>query len=375
MNTVNTELARVNRKSEIANLAVCLAEQSVLVPIADAGALPSDIQWMPPGTHTITPLVNGEPREVTITANAALAALFNGQLQQMRLLASAGQGDVPYLDLNHKDDEASAEVLALYWAGDDPRLGGIRARVKWTSAGEAALRGKNYRRFSPTWLLDEQTLQPAGIGVNLGGLVNRAAFRNIAKVIARSPQPHQRGSHPLSSTPSGGEGWGEEGLNTPTKTNQPQENTMTEQAVAQCIQEALGPLLEKINALENRSGGTLRANARRTVEELGIKTGRILGRDKDAIEFWTDAIAADAKAADMLARQPVNAAFVSVIPNGTCVGLSAATRDEHDFVVKAREFAKTHNLTNALEAQARFAATAEGKLLYEDYRLSLASSN
>ena len=31
---------------------------------------------------------------------------------------------------------------------------------------------------------------------------------------------------------------------------------MTEQAVAQCIQEALGPLLERINALENRSGSS-----------------------------------------------------------------------------------------------------------------------
>ena len=85
------------------------------------------------------------------------------------------------------------------------------------------------------------------------------------------------------------------------------------------------------------------------------------------------AIAADAKAADTGAQRRVRERHPQ---RHAPLALSAATRDEHDFVVKAREFAKTHNLTNALEAQARCRhGGRQNPLLYEDYRLSLASSN
>ncbi|MDB6124744.1 MAG: hypothetical protein JWQ71_3737 [Pedosphaera sp.] len=157
-------------------------------------ALPSDIQWMPPGTHSITPFVAGEPREMTITVNQALAEEFNAQLQQLRADAAAGRGDVPYLDLNHDDAEASAEVTELFWGGDDAKTGGIRARVQWSSAGRDALLGKTFRRFSPQWATNQDTMEPIGIGTNLGGLVNRAAFREIAPVMAKAANAQGIGS-------------------------------------------------------------------------------------------------------------------------------------------------------------------------------------
>jgi hypothetical protein len=104
----------------------------------------------------------------------------------MREKSSQGHGDVPFIDFNHEDAESSGEVLELFWGGPEMGNGGIRMKINWTDAGVAALRGKMYRRFSPAWLLDRDTGEPIGVGPNLGGLVNRAAFQNIQPIVAKS---------------------------------------------------------------------------------------------------------------------------------------------------------------------------------------------
>jgi hypothetical protein len=79
--------------------------------------LPTDIQFMPPGRQEICPFVEGEPLQITIEVNPELANKLNEQLQSMRWKASQGQGDVPFIDFNHDDAEASGEVLELFWGG------------------------------------------------------------------------------------------------------------------------------------------------------------------------------------------------------------------------------------------------------------------
>lgn len=96
-------------------------------------------------------------------------------------VAASGEGDHPYFDFNHDDKEASAHPKAVRWAGDDPRQGGIRAQVDWTGAGKRAVLGRDFRRFSPSFYVDEKG-EITGIPVNAGGLVNRAAFRRISPV-------------------------------------------------------------------------------------------------------------------------------------------------------------------------------------------------
>jgi hypothetical protein len=168
----------------ITEIAMARATGGVSIPLDDKSA-EGDIQWMPPGVHTITPFVNGEPVEMTIDVNSATAAHFGGQVQDLRSRARLNEGDYPFIDFNHEDSEAAAEVLELYWGGDDPVTGGIRAKVKWTGAGQEALAGKNYRRFSPQWILDKEAGKPIGIDVNVGGLVNKAAFKGIQPVVAK----------------------------------------------------------------------------------------------------------------------------------------------------------------------------------------------
>ena len=150
--------------------------------------LPDSIQWMPPGRHSITAVKDGEPFEMEIEVNEALARRVAAMLQHYRDKAARAEGDLPFFDFNHNDAEASAHPLQMYWAGDDPRQGGIRARLQWTGAGADAIRRRTFRRFSPEFLTDDDK-NVIGVGINMGGLVNRAAFRNIQPIWSRDAAP------------------------------------------------------------------------------------------------------------------------------------------------------------------------------------------
>lgn len=182
---------------------------------------------MPPGRHVIEPLVSGQPVETEIVVDAELGSRVQAQFRRLLANADAGTGDKPFLDFNHSDSEASAHVLDMYWGGDDPMSGGIRAKIRWTEAGRASLAGRSYRRFSPSWFIDEKSGEFAGIAENLGGLVNRAAFRTIQPVVAKSA-----GQNPVQNM-------------TPAD-NKPADPTQ----LAQLLKEALQPLVDQLAELK-----------------------------------------------------------------------------------------------------------------------------
>lgn len=144
-----------------------------------------DIQWMPPGQQAPTVHVEDEPKELKFAVKAQHARAFDTMLQRLRSLAADGKGDLPFIDFNHDDGAASGRPTEMYWAGDDPKKGGIHLKGKWTATGKAAVSGDApvFTRFSPEWYFDDND-EPLAIGVNLGGLVNRAAFKTIASVKA-----------------------------------------------------------------------------------------------------------------------------------------------------------------------------------------------
>jgi hypothetical protein len=148
-----------------------------------------DIQWMPPGAQSPCCFVGDEARTLSFTVRPQHAQAFNVQLQRLRSLAAAGQGDEPFIDFNHEDGRASGRPTEFYYGGEDPKSGGIRLRGTWTASGKAAVKGPTpeFTRFSPEWYFDDNQ-EPVAIGVNLGGLVNRAAFTNIQRVTAKSPR-------------------------------------------------------------------------------------------------------------------------------------------------------------------------------------------
>ena len=155
-------------------------------PLQPVGAPDGDynIQWMPPGPQDVTCWVNGAPRRLKFTVKAKHAELFNAQLQKMISSAQAGDGDRPLTDYSHEDRAASSRPKRIEWGGDDPKTGGIRLIGRWTGKAKSAILDEEFDRFSPQWDCDENTVEPVGINANLGGLVNKPAFKSIAKVQA-----------------------------------------------------------------------------------------------------------------------------------------------------------------------------------------------
>ncbi len=308
--------------------------------VADGATVaPEDIQWMPPGRHRIVPFVDGEPREIEVTVDASLAERFNGHLQRLWAEARAGRGDEPFIDFNHADQEAAGQPLELYWAGEDPRTGGIRARVRWSAAGKAAVEGRTFRRFSPQWFTDPETLEPLGVGVNLGGLVNRAAFQAIAPVVAKHGHP----SHA-------------------TQPQVPMTEPELKPLIIAAVAAALAPFETRLAALEKPPATAQGADARLTEFDTRLKAvesqrqtdavarakaivqaacaaGRISPQDTETIGFWEQTLQMNPAAEAQLAKLPVNPAFAQLTQagaGGTSAAAAAAGTPAEQFVAEVR---------------------------------------
>lgn len=335
------------------------------------GNVPDDIQWMPPGRHTITALKEGKPFTLTVEVDEALAGRVAGALQARRGAAAAGREDLPFFDFNHEDQEASGHPVDIYWAGEDPVAGGIRAKVQWTEAGKAALAGRMFRRFSPEFGLTKDG-QITAAGVNMGGLVNRAAFKSIAPIWSRSGHDGTAGPEPQPQ-------------HTMLKTTEEQLAELS--SVTSGLAKNLEALTKQVETLAAKSGApdakvlvletqvsalTAAAqvqakDAAKAKVQAAIQAGKIPPQDKDLIEKWESLIVVDARNADLLDKLPANPALQRVVPNATAaVGGGAA--GEHEFVVKAKAAATERKLT-LVEAQSAIAR--EHPELYAAYRKSL----
>ena len=168
------------------NTDIIYAQLATPLHSGPTGEVPADIQWMPPGAHEITAWQSGKPVTVKVTVNSATAARMQSFLQDLRAKAAAGQEDKPYIDFNHEDGQAAGHITEFFWGGDDAVKGGVRARIDWTEPGKAALQGRAYRRFSPSFNPPNAAGEVTGAPLNMGGLVNRAAFKTIAPIVSRA---------------------------------------------------------------------------------------------------------------------------------------------------------------------------------------------
>lgn len=151
----------------------------------DPGELPDEIMWMPPGRHKIQATRAGKPVEVDVKVDENAARKIAAAHGSYMSGVASNEEDHPFFDFNHDDQEASGHPTNFRWGGDDPKDGGIRAKVEWTGKGKQALVGRTYRRFSPSFYLDNEG-SISGAPINMGGLVNRAAFKRIAPVISKA---------------------------------------------------------------------------------------------------------------------------------------------------------------------------------------------
>ena len=303
---------------------------------------------MPPGPQDITCWVNGEPRRLQFTVTARHAELLDAKLQKMLAKAKAGTGDKPLTDYNHDDNAASGRPQRLVWGGDDPKTGGIRLKNKWTGKAKGSIRDEEYDRFSPQWDFDENTGEIVGIGVNLGGLVNKAAFQQIATVRARDASGAELGGQSSEVGDQSPDktilaaGAASNANKPPGETGTTKENDMTETeiatAVAKGVEAATISLGKTIKELSDKLGqietsttaqakNAATASAKSAVARH-VQRGAIAPQDTKAIAFWEASHAANAVDAEEQLAKLAAPSRGRVIQSGT--ETSTAAGDDPD---------------------------------------------
>ena len=243
-----------------------------------------DVQIMPPGRHAISPIgPDGEPVDLEVEVNAATAQAIEATRARYQSEADAGSGDAPYFDFNHDDGPAAAWVKSIYWGGDEPHTGGVRAKIAWSDAGREAIEGRLFRRFSPAFIVDPATGTITGAPVNMGGLVNRAAFRSISAFFSKDHSPNN------------------------STTTQPT-NTMTPEEIT-ALQSENETLRKQIAELQAQLEDLAKKDAEAQVE-AAAKDGRIAPA-KEVKAKWVATILKDKSASELLAGMAPTPIFTS----------------------------------------------------------------
>jgi len=273
--------------------------------------VPVELQYMPPGTHRINASRNGKPVTLDIKVNASTAETLNGFLQAQMTKATEGNDDRPFFDFNHEDREAAAWPTEFYWAGDDPITGGVRAKIEWSGAGETAVKEKTFRRFSPTFIPDEAG-HVIGSETNMGGLVNRAAFKTIQPLFAKGENPGKPSSSSatsgLKSQPSSLQHMIKAKLHSLKIIDSVE---ASDESAAQAIDAKFTQLTTRIAELETEQAEAVKARAAAHVE-AAVTAGRI-APNADTKTFWQESLIRDEPAAlKALEALPINPVLAKV---------------------------------------------------------------
>jgi phage I-like protein len=265
--------------------------------------VPQELQYMPPGTHRINASRNSKPVSLDIKVDAATAETLNAFLQAQLTKATDGNDDRPFFDFNHEDREAAAWPTEFYWAGDDLKTGGVRAKIEWSGAGKTAVQDKTFRRFSPTFIPDDNG-KVIGSETNMGGLVNRAAFKSIQPLFAKSK------TFPPSDLPTFP-------LNFMIKSKLHALKLIdsveaSDESVAAVIEAKFNQLTSRISELEAEQTAAIQARADSLVNSA-VTAGRIAPKDEGTKTFWRDALIRDeANAVKALESLPINPVLAKV---------------------------------------------------------------
>lgn len=151
---------------------------AAIAPPEPGAPLPSAIVWMPEGVHKISAgTVGGGTYSGKVICDAQAGRAIKESFSRI----TAG-GRRVYLDFNHEEGAAAAWVKRFDYVGGL----GIIAHVEWTAGGEAALRGKTYYSFSPSFSCERETGRVVSLlpGKAAGGIVNSPAFDAMPALIA-----------------------------------------------------------------------------------------------------------------------------------------------------------------------------------------------
>ena len=271
--------------------------------LADA-ALPEWIMWMPAGDHQILASKRGKPIRLRMQVDAGTAATMQRTLREY--LAEGRQR--PFLDFDHERKAASGWPLEFAWR-ESPEPG-VWCRVDWSEAGKAAITGRSYRSFSPSFY--EASKNPSrveGAPLCMGSLLNNPAFEDITPIWSgRGDQAaHQTDTHTHTMPITESE------LAALRARNTELEGKVTELQAAAADEEReaaieaakhendtlkaeLSKLKEAVEARSKRDADAVVASA--------VARGIIAPKDEAVQTKWRDLILKDPANADLLHKQP-----------------------------------------------------------------------
>lgn len=356
---------------------------------------PGEIVYIPVGSSTITPSVNGKPQKVTVNVPAEKGNEIAARMQKALERRLAGSVR-PRLAFDHAATGPAAGHPKSF--SFDPARGLILA-IDWSNSGRSAIEGGDYGYFSPSFLMGENG-EPVGLSDigEIGSLVDEPAFRSIGLIAANDYSylgamytPRMWGVH---------QGNPEKYLSETTLLNH--QNTMPKQILAalnisDTAADAEGAAVVAVNAMKSeivtlkasvstvegeRDGfktkleaaeKTIKEQAEKRADDLinaAVTDGRILPKDEESKSFYRDAIVAgNASAEKVLAGLPVlNKDLDKKVVNASEDKNTPA--GEHKFVTAAKALV-TSKEAETIEAAYGIVAQ-KYPALYEEFRAVLA---
>jgi len=109
------------------------------------GSAPTEILYLPAGTHTVYAQVGGGPKALEVHVSALTARLLQSDLEEL-----LGSSFKPFIDFDYTGQAAAADPKRFVWKPGE----GVFLALEWTRSGRQAVEGKDYRYFSPAFQID-----------------------------------------------------------------------------------------------------------------------------------------------------------------------------------------------------------------------------
>jgi hypothetical protein len=301
-----TILSNLLRFRQMTGLTVNSAFQSEL---SEAGS----IVFLPEGTHQITASVAGKPKTLTVTVDDRVLASFADDLAR-RMESNVR----PFAGFDHKPGAASFIPQAFRY---EPGVG-LMLDVDWTSAGRAAIEGRDYSYFSPTFLVSKDGI-PTGLTTRgeIGSLVNDPAFEEIPRIAAShqetDPMQHlvELGLVEASCAPDQALETAKAALASLREAAAQVETVEAANMAKKSAEDELADMKKRNDELEaaykslkDEMAAKASASADAAIEEA-IKAGRIAPQDDATKAFWRSSITTNPEAVKALNAIPVNPAL------------------------------------------------------------------
>lgn len=141
-----------------------------------------ELVYLPEGKNVITATIDGKPQKRTVIVDERVLASF-----QSDLAARLSDNVRPFAGFDHKEGPASMIPTAFRYESGV----GLILEGELTQAGQAAIAGRNYSYWSPTYAqrkVSDKSGDAIPVGLladgEIGSFVNNPAFRSLERVAA-----------------------------------------------------------------------------------------------------------------------------------------------------------------------------------------------